>query len=235
VSSDEIPIDPNYVTTANGWGVLHLFVKVSARSDAVAISSAVAAAVGDDHQVVPFAVFGHKADIGFMALGPDLWRLRALQTGLQKAGLDVVDSYVSMTEVSEYAAAMPDDMKSPRLHPQLPPEGKGAICFYPMSKKRVGDDNWFTLEFDRRKELMYEHGASGRKFRGRILQVITGSTGVDDFEWGVTLFGVYLDDLKEVVYTMRYDTASALYGDFGVFYTGLVADLETVLDRVGVN
>jgi len=98
-----------------------------------------------------------------------------------------------------------------------------------------GSGNWFTLPYDTRRELMYEHGTSGRKFRGRILQVVTGSTGVDDFEWGVTLFGEHLDDLKEVVYTMRFDEASAVYGEFGTFYTGLLADPSTVLDRIGLR
>jgi hypothetical protein len=78
-----------------------------------------------------------------------------------------------------------------------------------MSKRRHPDANWFTLPYDERKELMYEHGASGRNFAGRVLQVITGSTGLDDYEWGVTLFAVHPDDLKEVVYTMRFDRASA--------------------------
>ena len=96
-------------------------------------------------------------------------------------------------------------MRRPACYPQLPPEGKPAWCFYPMSKRRNVDQNWFTLPYDERKELMYEHGASGRKFAGRILQVITGSTGLDDYEWGVTLFAVHPDDLKEVVYTMRFD------------------------------
>ena len=77
------------------------------------------------------------------------------------------------------------------------------------------------------------HGTSGRKFAGRILQVVTGSTGIDDFEWGVTLFGQHPDDLKDVVYTMRYDRASARYGDFGTFYTGMVDELDVVLARVG--
>ena len=77
---------------------------------------------------------------------------------------------------------------------------------------------------------MYEHGASGRKFAGRVLQVITGSTGIDDFEWGVTLFCSNPDDLKDVVYTMRFDEASAEYAQFGPFYSGVVADLEAVLD-----
>jgi chlorite dismutase len=68
-----------------------------------------------------------------------------------------------------------------------------------------------------------------------VLQVVTGSTGVDDFEWGVTLFAEHPDDLKEVVYTLRYDQASARYGEFGTFYSGMVASLDEVLDRIGVG
>ena len=83
--------------------------------------------------------------------------------------------------------------------------------------------------------MMYEHGTSGRKFAGRLVQLITASTGVDDFEWGVTLFAQHPDDLKEVVYTMRYDTASAIFAEFGAFYTGLVASPEEVLDRIGLT
>ena len=76
---------------------------------------------------------------------------------------------------------------------------------------------------------MHEHGASGRKFAGRVLQVITGSTGLDNFEWGVTLFAVNPDDLKEVVYTMRFDEASAVYAEFGPFYAGMVTSLDDLL------
>ena len=76
---------------------------------------------------------------------------------------------------------------------------------------------------------MHEHGTSGRKFAGRITQLVTGSTGLDDFEWGVTLFGVHPDDLKDVVYTMRFDQASALYGLFGKFYVGYVTDVEDLV------
>jgi len=221
--------------TSVGWSVLHLFCQVTPAADGAAVIEAVEGTVDPDHQVVTFAVLGHKADMGFMALGPDPWRLRRLQTLLQRAGLHIVDSYVSMTEVSEYAEGMPEDMKSPRLYPRLPPEGKPAICFYPMSKRREQAGNWFALPFDRRKELMYEHGASGRKFRGRVLQVVTGSTGVDDYEWGVTLFGQHLDDLKEVVYTMRFDEASAVYGEFGRFVTGMVADPTTIVEQAGLS
>src|SRR3954447_14499627 len=110
---------------SEGWGVLHLFCKVRPGVDAEAVTSAVKAATdGGDHQVVPVAMLGHKADLGFLAVGPDLWRLRALQTDLQGAGLDIADSYVSLTEVSEYSANVPEAQKTARLHPVLPPEGK---------------------------------------------------------------------------------------------------------------
>ena len=126
-------------------------------------------------------------------------------------GLEVVDSYVSMTEVSEYAAGMPEELLQARLHPTLPPDGLRAFCFYPMSKRRGEPQNWYELDYASREELMRGHGKVGREFKGRILQVVTGSTGLDDYEWGVTLFGAHLDDLKECVYTMRFDEASAQY------------------------
>ena len=81
---------------------------------------------------------------------------------------------------------------------------------------------------------MYDHGASGRKFKGRIVQLVTGSTGVDDHEWGVTLFARHLDDLKDVVYTMRFDEASALYGEFGAFLTGLLAEPADLVEELGL-
>lgn len=222
------------LTPSTGWAVLHLFCKVTPRADREAITAAVKDATGDDHQVVTAAILGHKADLCVLALGPDLWRLRRLQTALQAAGLDVTDSYVSLTEVSEYATHLTEGMKKPRLYPTLPPEGKPAFCFYPMSKRRNVGQNWFTLPYDERMELMAGHGKSGRNFAGRILQLVTGSTGIDDFEWGVTLFGVHPDDLKECVYTMRFDEASAHYAEFGPFYTGMVADLDDLLPQLGL-
>ena len=191
----------------------------------------------DGVQVVTVAMLGHKADLGFMALAPDLWRLRKLQSELQAAGLIVTSSYVSLTEVSEYAAGIPEDMKQARLYPTLPPAGMTAFCFYPMSKRR-GDaegTNWFSMPFEERKALMLGHGAVGRTFAGRIVQVITGSTGIDDWEWGVTLFGVRPDDLKDCVYTMRFDEGSARFAEFGPFLTGMVAPIETVLAQIAAD
>jgi len=219
---------------SEGLGVVHFFWKVTPLAERDAVLGAIKEATATGDQVVTVAMLGHKADLATMALGKDLWRLRQLQTALSLAGLELVDSYVSLTEVSEYARGVPDEAKQARLYPVLPPEGKSAWCFYPMSKRREHDDNWFTLDFDRRRDLMMEHGMSGRKFAGRLVQLITASTGVDDFEWGVTLFAQKPDDLKEVVYTMRYDEASAVYAEFGAFYTGMVADAESTLTAVGV-
>ena len=225
------PLEPTV-----GWGVLHLFCVPGPDVDRDAVLATLKELEAvEDHQVVTVALLGHKGDIGFMALGPDLWRLRRFQTGLTAAGLEVVDSFVSLTELSEYAAGVPAELKEARLHPQLPPEGKRAFCFYPMSKRRGPGGNWFTLPFEERKDLMYAHGKTGRTFAGRVLQVVTGAAGVDDWEWGVTLFAVHPDDLKEVVYTMRFDEASAIYAEFGPFVSGMVAPVEQVLDEIGVG
>jgi len=213
-----------------GLAVVHLFVKPTPLFDAEALIAAVKHAESEGTQVVPIAMLGHKADAAFMALAKDWRRLRAFQSAIGRAGVDIVDSYVSLTEVSEYAQGMPEAMLQPRLYPQLPPEGKRAWCFYPMSKKRGVEANWFTLPYDRRKELMHEHGTSGRKFAGRVVQVVTGSTGVDDFEWGVTLFANRPDDLKDVVYTMRFDEASSVYAEFGSFYVGTVTPVAELVE-----
>ena len=221
------PISPSV-----GLGVLHLFCRAGAAVDAEAVVRAVKEATEAGTQVVTAALLGHKADIGFVALGPDLRRLRSLQTALRLAGLEVVGSYVSLTEVSEYAAGVPEEMKQARLYPDLPPAGMPAFCFYPMSKRRVAGDNWYTLPFDDRLAFMHGHGAVGRSYRGRVLQLVTGSTGLDDWEWGVTLFGVHPDDLKACVYEMRFDEASARYGEFGPFWSGMVDTVERVLGAV---
>jgi hydrogen peroxide-dependent heme synthase len=224
---------PDPVVPTTGLGVLHLFFRAGAGVDAEAVGAAIKAAQAEEgYQVITFATLGHKADVGVMALGPDLWRLRRLQSTLQAAGLELVDSYVSLTEISEYAQHMTDGMKRPRLYPTLPPEGKTAICFYPMSKRRNVGQNWFALPYEERERLMLEHGTTGRSFAGRVVQLITGSTGIDDWEWSVTLFAEHPDDLKEVVYKMRYDEASAVYAEFGPFITGMLGDVETVLDSV---
>jgi chlorite dismutase len=212
-----------------GLCVLHLFCTPGEHADREAAIAAVKAAGEHDCQVVTAALLGHKGDLAVMALGADVAALREIQTGLQRAGLSVVDSYVSITEVSEYAKGMPEEALQARLYPQLPPDDKPAFCFYPMSKRREAHANWYATPYDERRDMMMEHGTSGRKFAGKIVQLVTGSTGLDDYEWGVTLFGINLEVIKDVVYTLRYDQGSALYGEFGTFYVGYLAELDELI------
>jgi hydrogen peroxide-dependent heme synthase len=221
---------PSPLGPARGLNVVHLFCHPQGAVDRDAVRAAVADALAQGLQVVTAAIMGAKADTCFMVLGENLWDLRKFQSKIQAAGFVVAESYVSVTEVSEYAAGMPEKMINDRLFPVLPPEGMRAFCFYPMSKRRGEEHNWYALPYEEREQLMRQHGASGREFKGRVLQVVTGSTGLDDWEWGVTLFGVHVDDLKDCVYTMRFDEASTLYGEFGAFYTGLVGTVDEVLD-----
>ena len=214
-----------------GLAALHLFCVPEPHVDREAADAAVKAAVAADAQVVVSSILGHKCDVAVMALHPDWTVLRGLQSALQAAGLKVVDSYVSITEVSEYAKGMPEHMLQDRLYPKLPPEGKQVFCFYPMTKRRGDAANWYATPYAERLEMMLEHGTSGRKFAGKVVQLITGSTGLDDFEWGVTLFAVTPEVVKDVVYTMRFDKASALYGEFGRFYVGYITDMSSALGR----
>lgn len=117
-----------------------------------------------------------------------------------------------------------------RLYPVLP--DWPVICFYPMSKRRSGQDNWYSLSFDERKALMAGHARVGRTYAGRILQLITGSTGLDEYEWGVTLLANDTIDVKAIVYEMRFDEVSARYADFGDFYIGMQLPLDELFRRI---
>src|SRR6516165_10833289 len=121
--------EPVALSPTTGWAVLHLFCMLRPDFDANALRKAVSAAEADGYQVVPVALLGHKGDLGLMALGPDVWRLRRLQSEVVGAGVVPVRSYVSLTEVCECAAGIPDAMRQARLFPQLPSGGKAAFCF----------------------------------------------------------------------------------------------------------
>lgn len=117
-----------------------------------------------------------------------------------------------------------------RLYPVLP--DWPVICFYPMSKRRSGADNWYSLPFNERRKLMEGHARVGRTYAGRILQMITGSTGLDEYEWGVTLLAKDTFDIKAIVYEMRFDEVSARYADFGDFYIGMQLPLDVLFRRL---
>jgi chlorite dismutase len=255
------------VNPSVGWGVLHLYYRVDrerAERDAGAgkhVVDAFAALEADGHQALAVAMLGHKADLGVIALGPDLARLQRFQAELLAAPLEPVYSYVSLTEQSEYGATEGEERtrlaseegvtgdelearldvwrdriehyRENRVHPRLPM--KNCCCFYPMSKRRAAEANWYDLPFDDRKELMAGHARVGRTYAGRVLQLITGSTGIDDWEWGVTLLADDPAALKEIVYEMRFDPVSARYAEFGPFFTGLVLEPADACARVGLT
>ena len=118
-----------------------------------------------------------------------------------------------------------------RLYPDLPAE-LPYVCFYPMSKRRAVGQNWYALTLDERSRLMYSHGMTGRRYAGRVQQVITGAIGLDAWEWGVTLFARDPLDFKRLVTDMRFDEASAQYAEFGDFYVGRVARPEEWLGSI---
>ena len=182
-----------------------------------------------------------------LSLGPDV--------------LTPVYSYLSMTERSEYttteadyaadtlekekglAAGTPehvagleefrarmDKYGKDRLYPKL--GNRPVICFYNMGKRRGAQQNWYRLPHAERKELMLGHARIGRQWAGKIRQLITGSTGLDDAEWGVTLFAHDTFDVKGIVYEMRFDAVSAEYADFGEFYIGLQLPLDELFRRI---
>jgi len=171
-------------------------------------------------------------------------------------------SFVSLTEVSEYVPTVEQYgqrlveegenpagpayaaklkayesrevmMRKQRLTPDLPPWP--ATCFYPMNKKRRVGENWFLLDFPERSRMMSEHGRTGMTFGGRVTQLITVGLGYDDWEWGVTLWARNPEFLKDIVYRMRFDEASARYAEFGPFYVSYVTDAANLLEHCRVG
>jgi peroxiredoxin len=117
-----------------------------------------------------------------------------------------------------------------RVYPTLP--DWPVVCFYNMSKRRGEEKNWYALPYDERRHLMAGHAKVGREYAGKIKQLITGSSGLDDAEWGVTLFARDTFQIKAIVYQMRFDEVSAVYGDFGEFYIGLQLPLDELFRRL---
>lgn len=179
-----------------------------------------------------YTVIGQKADFMLMTLRPTMDEIQALETEFNK--LAIADftipaySYVSVVELSNYLAgeSTEDPYQNPfvrgRLYPEL--QRSQYICFYPMDKKRDGDVNWYTLDMDKRKELMRAHGLIGRSYAGKVKQIISGSVGFDDYEWAVTLFSDDVLQFKKLIYEMRFDEVSAKYAEFGSFFVGTILD-----------
>lgn len=189
-----------------------------------------------------YSIIGQKADFMIMTLRETPEELNEVETAFAK--LAIADftiptySYVSVVELSNYLAgeSNEDPYQNPhvraRLYPELPKSK--YVCFYPMDKKRDGNDNWYMLSMEERKSLMRAHSMIGRSYAGKIKQIITGSVGLDDHEWGVTLFSDNMLEFKKIVYEMRFDEVSARYGEFGEFLVGNLLDNEKLVKLLSV-
>lgn len=184
-----------------------------------------------------YSIVGQKADLMLMLLRETMDELRELETEYNKLTLVAYTvptySYVSVVELSNYLSGKSDEdpYQNPHVRARLYPELQRSqyICFYPMDKRRDGDDNWYMLPMDERKDLMLSHGKIGRSYAGKVKQIISGSVGFDDYEWGVTLFADDVLQFKKLIYEMRFDEVSARYAEFGSFYVGTRLDKEKIV------
>lgn len=205
---------------------------------------------GDDGSAA-FSLLGHKGDLMLIHQRPDFVQLHQAELDVAQLDmnrfLEPVGSYLSVVELGLYGPttkaykelaaaghspgsdawkagiaaelAKQADAGRSRTHGPIPPYR--YVCFYPMDKKRDGDDNWYRLGVEERAALMLGHGMIGRTYGGRVKQVISGSIGFDDWEWAVDLYANDPRVFKELVYEMRFDEASSRYGIFGAFVVGL--------------
>lgn len=179
-----------------------------------------------------YSIVGQKADFMMMFVRPTMEELNEIEMEFNKSKLAEYTipaySYVSVVELSNYLPSEEDPYQNEhirsRLYPILPKASH--ICFYPMDKKREGNDNWYMLPMDERKSLMRSHGLIGRSYAGKVKQIISGSVGFDDYEWGVTLFADDVLQFKKLIYEMRFDEVSARYADFGTFFVGNILPEE---------
>jgi chlorite dismutase len=196
-------------------------------------------------------LLGHKGDLMVIAFRRSFDDLGRAQLALSRTRLHgyltATSSYVSIVELGmyemtakihrqladrgllqgsdQYTAAFDEEMDRQRQRVMgrlfAPVPHARHVCFYPMDKRRGEVHNWYTVEFARRAEMMLEHGKVGREYAGKVTQIISGSIGFDDWEWGVDLFAPDPLTFKKLIYEMRFDEASARYAEFGPFYTGL--------------
>ncbi|WP_106766868.1 hydrogen peroxide-dependent heme synthase [Paenibacillus faecalis] len=189
-----------------------------------------------------YTIVGQKADFVFMHLRETLEELNEIENAFNKTTFAQYTtkaySYVSIVELSNYLAGSSDGdpMENPhviaRLKPTLPKSKH--ICFYPMNKKRDLNDNWYMLSMEDRRAMMYSHGKIGRSYAGKVKQIITGSVGLDDWEWGVTLFSDDALQFKKLIYEMRFDEVSARFGEFGSFYVGNLLNQDSFIKLMKV-
>jgi peroxiredoxin len=231
------------------WNALSADRRTAAIADAAAVFDAMARR--EDGESAIFNQLGHKGDLIAVHFRRGLDQLSEAELEVSRLALseflEPSGSYLSVVEIGLYEATVKlhadlagkaVNPHSPqwrqaveaeladqrlklgaRLYPKIP--DRRYVCFYPMNKRRAGVDNWYLLTIEERQRLMRDHGMIGRRYAGQVTQVISGSVGLDDWEWGVDLFA---DDplvFKKLVYEMRFDESSARYAEFGPFYVGI--------------
>ncbi len=206
---------------------------------------------GHPNQTAAYSMIGHKADVMLVHFRDALEDLNRAELEIQRLRisdyLEPVHSYVSVVELGLYESsaktysafteaglephspewnagmkeviARQSSAMSPRLYPEIP--RSKYICFYPMDRKRDEQKNWYTVPMPERQRLMHEHGMVGRRYADSVRQIISGSIGFDDWEWGVDLFADDALVFKKLIYEMRFDEVSAVYALFGSFYVGV--------------
>lgn len=234
----------------------------AARAELIAEATAALSAMEQEKSAV-FSLIGHKGDLLLVHFRSSFEELNRAELQLARLGisdyLETTTSYLSVVELGLYEstskvyASLADrgiaphspewkteiesvivrqkEAMYPRLYPDVPPQK--YICFYPMDRRRGEVKNWYQIPMVDRQAMMHEHGMIGRRYAGEVKQIITGSIGFDDWEWGVDLFA---DDplvFKKLIYEMRFDEVSAVYALFGSFYVGVrcpVADLGALFN-----
>jgi peroxiredoxin len=216
-------------------------------------------------QTAAYSLLGHKGDLLLIHFRDSFERLNDAETAIQRLALsdflEPATSYLSVIELglyestikvyaslaergvqpfsAEWSAEIEQTLERqraamrPRLYPEIP--ASRYVCFYPMDRRRGEDKNWYRLPMAERRRQMQEHGAVGQRYAGQVKQIISGSIGFDDWEWGVDLFA---DDplvFKRLIYEMRFDEVSAVYALFGPFYIGIrrrAAELDRIFPVV---
>lgn len=240
------------IETIEGWYALHDFRRIDwdrwrlmaphqhneVRSELAQILGRYQAVGEAEGSFGLYSIIGHKADVLFLHFRPSPDELLDLERELDRSAAGAIFSrpysYFSVVELSKYLArGLSDDQINTtlkrRLNPAIP--DLSWVCFYPMNKRRQGTDNWYMTNRDERRELMKNHGIVGHKYHEEVIQIITGSQGLDDWEWGVTLFAADPLPIKKLIYEMRFDEASARFADFGPFYLGPRVSVSQLLDK----
>lgn len=242
------------VTTLEGWYTLHDFRRMDwslwsklSTSERGFIKAELFDVLGEWRSAAEleqgsfglFEICGHKADFLFLNLRPTLEELIALERKFNKTQFaqycTAAHSYVSVAELSTYVVNHQGGMENDpqvkaRLQPKIP--AFNNLCFYPMNKKRDGLDNWYMQSIENRRQMMKSHGLIGRNYAGKVLQMIGGSIGFDDYEWGVTLFADDPITFKKLVYEMRFDEVSARFAEFGPFWIGSKSSMENLSENL---